>query len=73
MAPLMLLKLKDEEIQDIISNGTENSVQLTSLTWHMQAVERCMKLIIEVSFSVIVFNAKNGLIKRKLQSWGLIP
>ena len=67
--PPLTLHLSDEEIQAVI----DAPLALAKYPNHTQSVERCIKLVSDASKQVYGHNARDGFIRARKSSQGLMP
>lgn len=67
-SPPLLGNVEVEELKEIIKEIQNKNFEVPHYPCHTQAVERCVKLVTEVSLSVISSKTRNGFIKTRLES-----
>ncbi|GBP46966.1 hypothetical protein EVAR_30998_1 [Eumeta japonica] len=70
--PPMTMKYSDAEISSVISSG-DKLFEIEKYLCHTQAVERCVKLVIEASSSVCGPEARDGFIRTRIKARQGIP
>ena len=68
--PPLTCSISNDEINHLISSKGKNFLHLSC---HMQAVERCIKLVMEASFLVCWQNSRDGFIHSEIKSRQKVP